>query len=371
MAKKIITAEARWEEKWKRWKINAQADGQRKSFYSSDPSRKGKKEAEAKAQKWAQRRTNGDPRLLDAMELYLEDQKSRMSRDSYYTKASIVRKWLLPPDLVGRKVSRIGVMDWQHVLDAVKEAGRQKSTIKAYKAIILSFWAFCEKMRWEVDPIRADDLDAESDKEKKEKKILQPDALRRLMEISTTVMRGDRVPEWCIHAFRLAAVLGLRRGEITALRWKDVTETTLTVHASTNARGTTTKGKTGNARRVVVINRHVQPILDAQRAQLKRHGIVSPWVFPADDGQQMHAETFSAHWTRYCDANGIGEGVTFHGLRHTAVSCYKNALPLDQLKRVVGHSASMDTLGVYGHEVDGEAEEAAALMDAAMDRIMG
>ena len=37
---------------------------------------------------------------------------------------------------------------------------------------------------------------------------------------------------------------------------------------------------------------------------------------------------------------------------------------------IVGHSANMDTFGVYGHEVDGELERAAKLLDKAFDRIL-
>ena len=43
----------------------------------------------------------------------------------------------------------------------------------------------------------------------------------------------------------------------------------------------------------------------------------------------------------------------------------KNDLPEQMVKAIVGHSASMDTFGVYGHKVDGEAEQAAKILDLA------
>ncbi len=44
--------------------------------------------------------------------------------------------------------------------------------------------------------------------------------------------------------------------------------------------------------------------------------------------------------------------------RHTFVSVVKS-LPEGLLKQVVGHSASMDTFGVYSHDVEGDLEEVA------------
>lgn len=46
-------------------------------------------------------------------------------------------------------------------------------------------------------------------------------------------------------------------------------------------------------------------------------------------------------------------------------------MPLELLKGIVSHSMSMDTIGVYGHEIDGEKELAARYVDAEFDRILG
>ena len=43
-------------------------------------------------------------------------------------------------------------------------------------------------------------------------------------------------------------------------------------------------------------------------------------------------------------------------LRHTFVSVVKT-LPAGEVKGLVGHSQDMDTFGVYGHTLTGEAEE--------------
>ena len=40
------------------------------------------------------------------------------------------------------------------------------------------------------------------------------------------------------------------------------------------------------------------------------------------------------------------------------------------LKRMVGHTKNMDTFGVYGHEVDGEAEKTAQIIDGVFNDLI-
>ena len=53
--KKLRTNEAAWNELQGRWCIRVQSDGVRKAFYSSKPGKKGKIEAERKADEWLER----------------------------------------------------------------------------------------------------------------------------------------------------------------------------------------------------------------------------------------------------------------------------------------------------------------------------
>ena len=47
-----------------------------------------------------------------------------------------------------------------------------------------------------------------------------------------------------------------------------------------------------------------------------------------------------------------------------------NAVPANALKRMVGHTKNMDTFGVYGHEVDGEAEKTAQIIDGVFNDLI-
>jgi hypothetical protein len=48
----------------------------------------------------------------------------------------------------------------------------------------------------------------------------------------------------------------------------------------------------------------------------------------------------------------------------------QDAVPANALKRMVGHTKNMDTFGVYGHEVDGEAEKTAQIIDGVFNGLI-
>ena len=58
---------AHWERNRKRWRVNGQRDGERRTFYSFTPGLRGKKEAERKANSWKKGvlHENSDPSVAE------------------------------------------------------------------------------------------------------------------------------------------------------------------------------------------------------------------------------------------------------------------------------------------------------------------
>lgn len=79
-------------------------------------------------------------------------------------------------------------------------------------------------------------------------------------------------------------------------------------------------------------------------------------------------ESIIRKWYTYREQHGIASSI--HEMRHTMISVAKADMPEQLLKRMAGHSKSMDTFGVYGHDVDGEMERAAEILDATYRRIL-
>ena len=153
------------------------------------------------------------------------------------------------------------------------------------------------------------------------------------------------------------------------MRNEDVSGGEISVKRSVNIHLEETRGKNDNARRTITLSLLAQSILADQRAMLAVRGIESPWVFPDEFGERTHPEAMLERWKTYGEQHGIDS--TIHEMRHTFVSVNKADMPIELLKSIVGHSVSMDTTGIYGHEVDGEGERAAKITDMVFNRILG
>lgn len=184
------------------------------------------------------------------------------------------------------------------------------------------------------------------------------------MSESTIIHYGRPVECWYIHAWRLMVVLGLRRGELCGLQRDDIKGGGLEVRPSVNSLGEVTQGKTRAAQRSIVIPAHAQKIIDAQFAMLRQAGIVSQWLFPNGSGDMSDTNNFYKRWSVYARQHGITSSL--HELRHT----YQSDAGYSAGERTKTHGWTYNTFRVYGHEVDGEAVKAAALVDKVFDGLI-
>ena len=147
--------------------------------------------------------------------------------------------------------------------------------------------------------------------------------------------------------------------EMLGLEWADWHGDRLELRRAINCYGETTTGKNDNARRVVYLSSLARQVLEDQ------YRITGPKgsVFCISNLQHYHSR-----WKRYCKVNGLPD-IAPYEIRHTFVSI-SDALPEAQMKKLVGHSQSMDTYGVYGHEVQGEGEEISRNLDAIFSKIL-
>ena len=118
-----------------------------------------------------------------------------------------------------------------------------------------------------------------------------------------------------------------------------------------------TEGKNRNARRCFALNSVLEGILNDQKNRTWR--LNSEFVFCNHAGKVARQTDAIHSWNRI--ASTLGTLASPYSLRHTYISYMASAMPEDVIKRLVGHSASMDTYGVYGHAVNGQDEKDAEL----------
>lgn len=359
--------EAKWYDSANRWKIKVQKDGVRRTFFSGTRGIKGKIAAKKEADAWLESGLEDENvkcgELLDA---YLEHIRKGTGTSNIRQHENFIKNYIRPA-IGNRKIKSLTLNHLQAIIDdAYAEKHLAKKTLQDLRGCISAFLRFCRLGRYTA--LVSMDLQIPRSAKRPHKKIPGEQELQNLFLLEHTVMRGNSQPDWCIHAYRFSVLNGLRPGELIGLRWEDIQGNILHIARSVNHYKEVTEGKNENSQREIYLQGLALAELDAQRQQLRNAGIISPWVFPNERGVCFTQSTFRKRWKRYCAVNGIAD-ISLYELRHTFVSVC-NDMPDGLKKKVVGHSQSMDTNGIYGHRKAGDLERAAAFSNAAFRAIL-
>ena len=163
---------------------------------------------------------------------------------------------------------------------------------------------------------------------------------------------------------RVAALTGVRQGEVFALRDRDVDLDGSTVRVANGVyKGEIVSLKTKASRRTVDLCGAARAILREQllaRAP-NRLGL----VFPSPQGEVMNDDNFRHRTFRPACRRANLDGLWFHDLRHTyaALMAVAKAYP-KYLQRQMGHSSIRVTLDTYGHLFPDAGEETMRALDA-------
>lgn len=193
----------------------------------------------------------------------------------------------------------------------------------------------------------------------------------------------SRVPEWA-NVITVAALTGMRRGELCGLQWSDVDwdTHTITVRRSIWQVGRewgTKDPKTHQERTleigpdcVGVLQRRLERVTEsAAMAEIE----LSPdaYIFSPDlDGAvPMKPSTMTLAFGRFCKkmAETTGEAwpYRFHDLRHyTATELFANGHQARTVADRLGHADPALTLRVYTHDTPAQAKAAAASLEAGL-----
>ncbi|WP_086708782.1 site-specific integrase [Streptomyces antimycoticus] len=169
--------------------------------------------------------------------------------------------------------------------------------------------------------------------------------------------RGNRL--WA--AYELAVRIGLRRGEVLGLRWKDVdlTDGTVTIRQTLQRVGgelLIAAPKTQRSARRVALPAECVTALRARRAQ--QHGdrlaAGDKWkdngsdlVFTTKNGTPIEPRNLNRAFILLCDKAGVRR-VRFHDLRHTCASLlHEKGADARMIMEVLGHSSIRVTMDIY------------------------
>lgn len=360
------TNTAVWLEKYNRWQIKVQKDGIRKTFTSSTPGRNGQRECNHKADEWLDDNiTDSKLKVSEMTKRYMEQLILTTSRSHYRQYQGYFDNWI-NKKIGNVRIENISEHHLQSVINAAYAANLSKKTLSNIKACLLSFLKFCRACK--ATTLFVEGLYIPKGAQSKEKLILTPKDLKLLFSIETTLDHKKVVLEQYINAYRFQAITGLRPGEVLGLKWCDIEGNTVHLSRALNAYGEITKGKNDNARRLFCLTEFSNAILIDQKVLSKEQEIKSDFVFTNIYGEPIKQVNYYKHWKTYCTVNNITQTSPYE-LRHTFVSVVKT-LPEGLLKAVIGHSKDMDSFGTYGHEIEGELQTTAQLIQDIFSKIL-
>ena len=196
-----------------------------------------------------------------------------------------------------------------------------------------------------------------------EKQTLTTEQMRALLD-------ETRGTEW--EAFyRLAFFTGARRGELLALRWRDIDweKRTVTIRSNIVQVGSErreTSTKSGNPRVVTLDDGTLLVLRACRKEQMQRRlQLGEHWAGDEDfittkpDGSNVKPASATQHWGRIRKKLGIS-GVRLHDSRHTHATLLLAAgEPLHVVADRLGHKDAMVTSTVYAHVLAEQADQAA------------
>jgi len=276
-------------------------------------------------------------------EKFLSFLKGRVKKSTYDFYRYIIVPYLIPyfGDYSLKAITPFLIEEY---LAEKRKEGRLSQTSLSYHLRVLKTM-FKKATLWEFlirNP--AELVESIPRREKKEMDIFSLEELRLFLE---TVKKKD--PKF-YPLFLTAALTGMRRGELLALKWEDINWNTSQIHVrrTLSSDGKFTSPKTKAAVRAIIVPPSLLSVLKKWRLACPPSRL--DLVFPNEKGKPMDAKNLiHRHFLPNLRRAGL-KRIRFHDLRHTYASILiAQGENLKFIQSQLGHASSRMTLDRYGH----------------------
>ena len=259
------------------------------------------------------------------------------------------------------KTENIDVININKILSAVPEGKLRNGCYKLLSTL------FTKGMTWGYIAANPCKLISAPKYKSKEKVVLNDSDIF----IINNHIEEVEIKYQCI--FYFAALLGMRRQEILALKWNDINfkEATVLINKAVtlshggDERIILKETKTESSARVLylpeLLIRKLQLLKKEQNILRMKLGDLyenNNFLFTQWNGKVMSIYTPTNWWKDFQNKHNITP-VTFHGLRHSAASMMINAgLDVATVSKTLGHSNTATTLNIYTHLIEDTKKQA-------------
>lgn len=347
-------------------------DGKRKPLY-------GKTQAEAleklRQAQYEQRQgilaTGPKQKLSDHLTYWLEQVKKRRVRASTYMRYRVALDAHILPALGHLPLNKVTLRIIQQFYNRKLDEGLSPSSVITLNKVLNQALGYAQKERLiSANPCKGVSLPASKKREVQPLTAGQTQQL--LQEVQGTMLEPF---------IALAAVVGVRHGELLALHWKDidVDHGSLAIHhtltLAEDRHFVVGDPKTKASERTILLPRPVIEILTAHRLRQKEHRLKAgpAWqdhdlVFCNQQGVQLYPDTVRRHFYQVLKRIGLPQ-MHIHDLRHSASTLLRSmGVDLKVIQGILGHSTLDMTANVYSHVLPSMQQEAVEKMKTLFEK---
>lgn len=292
---------------------------------------------------------------------WLEQIVKRTNRVRVYELYAMIARVHINPRIGRIHVAKLTTAQVQSILNDLDDAGKALYTIRNVRAVLRRALNYAVRQGMvsrnvagltELPKVE----DMEDEDSTKQIIFLTPQQALDLL----AVVKGHR---WEV-LYRLALELGLRRGELLALRIEDIDLT----HRLLRVTGTMHRGggkiyrnapKTESSRRTLPLSDRLVEALREHIAKLEAYKAqriaIDDWVetgllFPSERGTPIEPTNLYRHFKNVAKKAGLPDAIRFHDLRHSCASfLIAQGIHPRVVMEILGHSEIGTTMNIYGH----------------------
>lgn len=306
-----------------------------------------------------------DQTLANYLEYWLGVRRSSLKLTTYSLYHRYLTDYVIPT-LGHIKLRKLSGDMFQSLYTKLEDEDFSPNTIRLVHGITKK--ALSDALRWKkivFNPVK----DADPPKHRKRSMtVLTLDQAKQLIACARSPL---------MKCLLQVALLGLRRGELLALQWRniDLNKRELSVEQTLSYVPNPDTGeweffvtdpKTEAGRRIVSLPQFVvEALLEYRTYQRRLRACSSDWqekdlVFSTEDGGYLGPQNVYAAFKALLKEAGLPD-IRFHDLRHSAISIWlAMGMNMKVVQELVGHSDIRVTMNIYGHAFPG-------MHDAAMD----